>query len=123
MNNHPLMFSILFGLIIVLIIGGVSLSVRLSNESKKSEACFSEKMELQKINQKLESEKNSLVKSNQDLKESVKAQSAQIASLEEKKEHLELEFEKTTQLKNALEERLKDELIKINPAEKESIKK
>lgn len=112
MRNNPLILSILLGIIIILIIGGVSLSVKLNYTSKNYEQTVARTLELEKTNKKLEEEKEVLRKNNIVLKEKIESLEEKIKSLEDEKKNLEVELEKTRRLKEKLEESLKEELMK-----------
>lgn len=112
MNNNPLMLSILLGIILLLIIGGISLTVKLSNETKDNSACLAERMELLKSRQQIEEEKDSLVKSNLDLKKTVEEYQSQIDVLTREKEELVLKLEGGDMKQGPQEEQQSDELIR-----------
>lgn len=112
MNSQPLTLSILLGIILLLIIGGVSLSVKLSNSSKEGSACLSERMELLKLRQQLEQEKESLTAENTDLRKKLDEMQSQYEASVSENEQCSLELQRTLKIKEALEERLKDELLK-----------
>ncbi len=112
MSNQPLTLSILLGIILLLIIGGVSLSVKLSNSSKEGAVCLSERMELLKIKQQLEQENESLTAENLDLEKRLNEIQSLRDSVVTEKEQCALELQRTIKIKEALEERLKDELLK-----------
>ncbi len=105
MKNQPLVLSILLGLIIILIIGGVSLSVRLNDLSKEHARDLSENIELAKDN-------DILSKSNMILKEDIEEFQEKVILLRQEEAKLKEELEKTIRLKMKLEESLKEELMK-----------
>lgn len=111
MNNQPLMLSILLGIILILIIGGVSLSVQKSKATNTINECLSEKIDLQKFTGQLEEE-------NQKLKSQAEELQSRLTALEEDKKALSQELEKTQRLKETIEDRLKEELVREEPAAK-----
>jgi peptidoglycan hydrolase CwlO-like protein len=98
MRNNPFATSLLIGLIVILIIAGVSLLVKMNalrDDYKKENA---KKMSLEKKIEELKAEGDGL-------KETIGQLNSQV-------EELELENTKLNKLKDKLEESLKDELIK-----------
>jgi len=107
MKDKPLILSLLVGLIMVLVIAGVSLLVRinaLSGSERKSQA---EKMAI-------ESELENLKKDNTTLTDKNKGLVDDLAKANTKTEELKTELAKLEKLKDKLEENLKDELIKTD---------
>lgn len=108
MKNSPVIIGLIAGLIIVLLIGGVTLQVqvnRVSNDYK------SEKMRadgLQKAFNDMKLENEGLKGVNASLQE-------QVGKLDQKAKDLALEITKMEALKSKLEENLKNELIKQQP--------
>lgn len=109
MNNQPLMLSILLGIILILIIGGVSLSVQKSKTADRMQQYMKENIDLQKRNAKLENE-------NKDLNVQIDEFKTKVKTLQEDNSFLSEELEKTRKLKETIEERLKEELIKPEPS-------
>jgi len=109
MNNQPLMLSILLGIILILIIGGVSLSLQKSKAAVTMQQYLSENIDLQKSNAQLDRENN-------ELKTELADHQSKIEVLQKEKSSLARELEKTQKLKETIEDRLKEELIKEAPA-------
>lgn len=108
MKDKPLILSLLVGLIMVLVIAGVSLLVRinaLSGSERKSQA---EKMAI-------EAEFDNLKKENSLLAEKNKGLVDGLAQANAKAEATKTDLAKLEMLKDKLEENLKDELIKKDP--------
>lgn len=105
MSDRPLILSILVGLIVVLVVAGISLLVKINalDESYKKE--LTKNIEVQK---KLEELKNS----NSILKDENAALKEKNAQLTVEIEELKVEQAKLEKLKNKLEENLKEELMK-----------
>jgi len=112
MKSEPLLLGILLGIIVILIIGGVSLSVRLSQLRKNYQEVAGRNLKLEELIENLKAEKEALIKANQDLKNKVEALKKEIDKLTNEKENLKLELEKMRRLKEKLEESLKEELMK-----------
>ncbi|MFA5271172.1 MAG: hypothetical protein WC412_02375 [Candidatus Omnitrophota bacterium] len=108
MKDKPLILSLLVGLIMVLVIAGVSLLVRinaLSGSERKSQA---EKMAIEAEFDNLKKENSSLTEKNKGLVDG-------LAQANTKVEEYKTELAKLEMLKDKLEENLKDELIKKDP--------
>jgi predicted nuclease with TOPRIM domain len=105
MKDKPLILSLLVGLIMVLVIAGVSLLVRINALSGSERKSNAEKMA---ISEQLES----LKKENSLLTEKNKGLIDDLAKANIKSDELKTELAKLEKLKDKLEENLKDELIK-----------
>jgi chromosome segregation ATPase len=105
MKNNPVILGLVAGLIIVLLIGGVTLQVQLNRVTNdyKSEKTRAEG--LQKSFNTIKSENDSLKGVNSGLQE-------QVGKLDQKAKDLALEITKLEALKAKLEENLQNELIK-----------
>jgi len=112
MKSEPLLLGILLGIIVILIIGGISLSVRLNQLRKNYQEVAGKNLKLEELVENLKAEKEALIKSNQDLKNEIKELERKIDKLTGEKEDLKLELEKMRRLKEKLEESLKEELMK-----------
>lgn len=124
MNDKPFMISLLIGLIVVLVIAGVSLLVKINSLSdiyKKElsqsislqrdiEDLRAKNSSLQKTIDQIDAEKAALVENNKSLKDV-------ITKLNLKVDELEKENAKLEKLKEKLEDNLKEELIKEESAE------
>ena len=104
MRDKPLVVSLLVGLVVVLIIGGVSVLVKMNSVSGEYKKKVAQGISFQKTIEELRRENSNLNDDNEELKE-------EIASLNNKIAELNTELAKTVELKNKLEEALKDELI------------
>ena len=98
MKDNPLIISLLIGLIVILVIAGVSLLVKMNALSGVY------KQELAK--------NISLEKNAEDLKDKNSDLAGEIEQLNAKIEDLKVENTKTERLKDKLEENLKEELMK-----------
>lgn len=105
MSEKPLILSILIGLIVVLVIAGVSLLVRINSLEENYKKELTKNIEMQK---KFEEFKNL----NAALKEENVALKERNTKLATEIEELKLEKTKLEKLKNKLEENLKEELMK-----------
>ncbi len=112
MKSEPLLLGILLGIIVILIIGGVSLSVRLNQLRKNYQEVAGKNLKLEELVENLKAEKEALIKANQDLKNKIEELKKEIDKLTNEKESLKLELEKMRRLKEKLEESLKEELMK-----------
>ena len=111
MRNQPLLLSILLGVIIVLVIAGISLSVRLNTLSKSYYSSISQNMELERNNQGLKEEKEALLEKIDKLKREIITLQEKVKRLETDNTSLKEELERTKKLKDKLEENLKEELL------------
>ncbi len=98
MKDNPLIISLLIGLIVVLVIAGVSLLVKMNALSGVYKQELAKNISLEKNVEDLKAE-------NSDLAEETKQLNAKIKDLKE-------ENAKTEKLKERLEENLKEELMK-----------
>jgi len=112
MKSEPLLLGVLLGIIVILIIGGVSLSVRLNQLRKNYQEVAGKNLKLEELVENLKAEKEALIKANQDLKNKIEELKKEIDKLTNEKESLKLELEKMRRLKEKLEESLKEELMK-----------
>jgi len=112
MRDQPLLLGILLGIIVILIVGGVSLSVRLNQLRKNYQEVAGKNLKLEELIENLKAEKEVLIKANQDLKNKIEELKKEIDKLTNEKESLKLELEKMRRLKEKLEESLKEELMK-----------
>jgi len=98
MKDNPLIISLLIGLIVILVIAGVSLLVKMNSLSGVYKQELAKNISLEKNTEDLKARNNGLV--------------GEIGQLNDKIEELKLEKEKTEKLKDKLEENLKEELMK-----------
>jgi uncharacterized protein YlxW (UPF0749 family) len=110
MSQRPLMVSVLFGLIVVLFIIGVSLMVKMNSAETKYNKTVSESIVLSKSNEELKEQNTVLNNQVQSLTEKNTALLAQVDALK-------LELKREDKLKDKLEDNLKDELMKNEPVE------
>ena len=103
MKDNPLIASLLIGMIVVLLIAGVSLLVKMNNLSNLQRKEAAMRISSDKKAEELESE-------NERLKKNVEV-------LHEQMKKLKFETEKAQMLKEKLEESLTEELIKNKPGE------
>jgi biopolymer transport protein ExbB/TolQ len=111
MKDKPLMLSLLFGFIAVLIIVCVSFLVNMNKLSASEN-----KFKLENIS--LSKKANELETQNITLNEEKKSLNDEIAKIKAKLDELNTEYSKLEKLKDKLEENLKDELSKPNIKEK-----
>ena len=98
MKDNPLIISLLIGLIVILVIAGVSLLVKMNSLSGVYKKALAKNISLEKNIEDLKSE-------NSDLSGTVSQMEVQVKTLKE-------ENIKVEKLKEKLEENLKEELIK-----------
>tara|TARA_Y100000031_G_C8146461_1_gene350211 strand:- start:114 stop:461 length:348 start_codon:yes stop_codon:yes gene_type:complete len=109
MRDNPLIVSLLIGLIVVLVIAGVSLLVKMNTLDRMHKEASAKSIGLEKTIQELKAEKSGLLNTIKGLKKDFKDAKAEYETniLELKEENLKLE-----KLKEKLEDNLKDELTK-----------
>jgi len=112
MRNSPLVISLLIGLIVVLVIGGVSLLVKVNFLSSVYKKEVAKVIRLEKKIEDLNKENINLHEEKVSLKEKVKELNTQI-------EELNTEIKKLEKLKEKLEENLKEELMRKEKSIKE----
>jgi septal ring factor EnvC (AmiA/AmiB activator) len=112
MSEKPLVFSLLVGLIVVLVIAGVSLSVQVNRQSEAYKKEVAKNISLQKDMESIQGEKERLAKDVASLNSETSALNSTIAKISTELAALKLDKEKTEMLKQKLEENLKDELYK-----------
>jgi uncharacterized protein YoxC len=105
MKDKPLILSLLVGLIMVLVVAGVSLLVKINSLSGFREELAKKNMALEKTIEDLKTENGTLADKNKTLTEDVN-------KANEKVNELKTELTKIEKLKAKLEENLADELIK-----------
>ncbi|MBU2102952.1 MAG: hypothetical protein ABH865_00155 [Candidatus Omnitrophota bacterium] len=110
MSEKPLILSILIGLIVVLVIAGVSILVKMNALDDDYKKELTRSMTLQKATEDLRAENASLKGESMDLKDKNTKLVLQV-------EEVKIELAKLDKLKNKLEENLKDELMKNEPAQ------
>jgi len=116
MSDRPLVFSLLVALIVVLVIGVVSLSVQVNRQSESFKKEIAKNISLQKEIEAMQNEKSRLTKDIEALTSDAAGLNTKISKLTADLEALKLDKEKTEMLKEKLEENLKDELYKKDPA-------
>lgn len=105
MKDSPLIISLLIGLIVVLVIAGVSILVKTNSLSSEYKKQVARNISCDKSLEDTKETVTSLNSENTKLKEEIALLGAQVKSLEEENAKLE-------KLKEKLEENLKDELMK-----------
>ncbi len=105
MKDRPLILSLLVGLIMVLVIAGVSLLVRINALSGSERKIQAEKMTISEQLENLKKDNSSLTEKNKGLIDD-------LAQANTKLEETKTELAKLEKLKDKLEENLKDELMK-----------
>lgn len=98
MKDNPLIISLLIGLIVILVIAGVSLLVKMNSLSGVYKQELAKNISLEKNIEDLKAKNGSLVE--------------EIGQLNDKIDDLKEENSKTEKLKDRLEENLKEELMK-----------
>jgi len=98
MKDNPFLVSLLIGLVVVLVISGVSLLVKVNSMSGTYKQELSKSMDFERTIEALKAE-------NQSLKENIGEFIVEIGELKE-------EYAKLDELKKKLEENLKEELMK-----------
>ncbi|MFA5337244.1 MAG: hypothetical protein WC330_02795 [Candidatus Omnitrophota bacterium] len=105
MKDKPLILSLLVGLIMVLVVAGVSLLVKINSLSSFREELAKKNMNLEKTIEDLKAENNAVSDKNKTLIDDVN-------KANEKVNELKTELTKLEKLKDKLEDNLADELIK-----------
>ncbi|MDD5194802.1 MAG: hypothetical protein PHQ96_03890 [Candidatus Omnitrophica bacterium] len=109
MSEKPLVLSILIGLIVVLVIAGVSILVKMNAVDEDYKRELAKAMTFQKDIEALKNDNTVLKEENTGLKE-------KNGKLSVEMEETKTELTKLQKLKDKLEENLKDELMKNEPA-------
>jgi len=105
MKDKPLILSLLVGLIMVLVVAGVSLLVKINSLSSFREELAKKNMNLEKTIEDLKTENSAVSEKNKVLTEDVN-------KANEKVNELKTELTKLEKVKAKLEDNLADELIK-----------
>ena len=111
MKDRPLMLSLLFGFIMVLVIVSVSFLVKMNSLSTSEKKLQAEKLALETALEGIKKENVLLAEKNKDLNADVDKTNAKL-------EELKTELVKLDKLKEKLEENLKEELVKQEIKEK-----
>ena len=98
MKDNPFLVSLLIGLVVVLVIAGVSLLVKMNSMSETYKQELSKNMDFERTIENLKAE-------NQSFKENVGELIVEVGKIKE-------EYAKLDALKKKLEENLKEELMK-----------
>lgn len=117
MSDRPLIVSLLIGLIVVLVIAGVSLLVNKNSLHDTYKKELSKNMSLQKETENLKTERDMIKKNNESLQNENSELKKNIVQLNFQMEGLKSELAKVEKLKDKLEENLKEELVKQEPGE------
>ena len=112
MKDKPLIVSLLFGFIVVLVIAAVSLLVKINSLDEDYKKEVAKGMSFQKSIEDLKSENTLVKKENENLKAEKLAVDNKITNLNAQVDSMNVEMTKLKMLKDKLEENLKDELIK-----------
>ncbi len=105
MKDSPLIISLLIGLIVVLVIAGVSILVKMNSLSSEYKKQLAKNISCEKANDDLKKTIEGLEEESNKLKEDIVVLNVQVESLGEENAKLE-------KLKEKLEENFKDELMK-----------
>jgi len=105
MKDSPLIISLLIGLIVVLVIAGVSILVKMNSLSSEYKKQLAKNISCEKANEDLKKTLETTQGENDKLKEDITGLNLQLESLGEENAKLE-------KLKEKLEENLKEELMK-----------
>lgn len=105
MRNNPLIASLLAGLVVVLMVAGVSLVAKMKTIKDEHSVELSQKFFLQKDFEEIRAVNSALKKENEDFKEEIDTLTLQLKDLNE-------ELMRTKELNQKLEDSLKEELIK-----------
>ncbi|MBU1122255.1 MAG: hypothetical protein ABIH71_00215 [Candidatus Omnitrophota bacterium] len=118
MGDKPLIVSLLIGLIVVLVIAGVSLLVKMNSLSEMYKKELSKNMSFQKTMESIKDENAGLKKETDSLQNENNERKKDIVQLKFTVEELNNEIAKANKLKDKLEESLKEELMKSESKEK-----
>lgn len=105
MKDSPLIISLLIGLVVVLVIVGVSILVRMNSLSSEYKKQLARNISCSKTNEDLKNTVKNIQGKNDKLKEDITVLNVQVKSLAEDNTKLEM-------LKDKLEDNLKEELMK-----------
>lgn len=105
MKDNPFIISLLIGLIVILVIAGVSVLVKMNSLSNVYKRELAKSISLEKTIEDLKKEKSAF-------QEEIAGLQAGIQEREEKIKALNEELDKAGQIKQKLEESLKEELMK-----------
>lgn len=105
MRNNPLIASLLAGLVVVLMVAGVSLLAKMKTIKDEHRVELSQKFFLQKDFEEIRAVNSALKKENEDFKEEIGTLTLQLKDLNE-------ELMRTKELNQKLEDSLKEELIR-----------
>ncbi|MFA5008319.1 MAG: hypothetical protein WC546_03770 [Candidatus Omnitrophota bacterium] len=116
MKDKPLILSLLVGLIMVLVVAGVSLLVKINSLSGFREELAKKNMNLEKTIEDLKTENSAITEKNKVLTQDVNKANDKVTELK-------TELTKLEKLKAKLEENLADELVKQDSDVKTDVKK
>jgi predicted RNase H-like nuclease (RuvC/YqgF family) len=112
MKNQPLMLSILLGIMLLLIIGGISISAKLSFTSKQYRKTLDKMIDLEKSQQQVSLQYEQTATKIEELERTNTKLKTRVDELSKNNTSLNLELEELKILKNKLEDDLKAELMK-----------
>ena len=111
MNERPLVFSLLIGLIVVLVVAGVSLSVQINRQSEVYKKEVAKSISLQKDVEAAKSTTGDLTRQIESLRGENDALKSTVASVTSENEGLKLEKARITAVKNEIEQKFGEKLV------------
>jgi len=115
MSDKPLVFSLLIGLIVVLVVAGVSLSVQINRQSEVYKKEVAKSISLQKDIENIKAASGDTSRQMEALRSENDSLKSTIAKLTSDLEILKIEKDRLERLKAKVEQNLADELIKQEP--------
>jgi predicted RNase H-like nuclease (RuvC/YqgF family) len=111
MNERPLVFSLLIGLIVVLVVAGVSLSVQINRQSEVYKKEVAKGMSLQKDIEAAKVTTGDLTRQIESLRAENDGLKSTIAAVTSENEALKLEKARITAVKNEIEQKFGEKLV------------
>ena len=111
MNERPLVFSLLIGLIVVLVVAGVSLSVQINRQSEVYKKEVAKNISLQKDVETSKVATGDLTRQIESLRAENDGLKSTVASVTSENEGLKLEKARITAVKNEIEQKFGEKLV------------
>jgi len=115
MNERPLVFSLLIGLIVVLVVAGVSLSVQINRQSEVYKKEVAKNISLQKDVETAKVTTGDLNRQIESLRAENDGLKSTVASVTSENEALKLEKARITAVKNEIEQKFGEKLVPTAP--------
>jgi len=111
MNERPLVFSLLIGLIVVLVVAGVSLSVQINRQSDAYKKEVAKSLSLQKDIETAKIATSDLTRQIESLRAENDGLKSTIVAITSENEGLKLEKARITAVKNEIEQKFGEKLV------------